>query len=886
MGDDLKPKASAVGDLATEALYLAESDPHRALALARQVGSHDLGRSGQQDEGDLEARALAKWAEGRANLHLGLHREAEVALEAAVELFASAGDRAGVARALVSLALERVGSGRFDEAIAMLYEAERDLTGADAARAAGQRALALQRAGRVIDAREDFDRAVAAFESAGMEVEAAVVKQNRALVHAYRGELDEADEDLEAAARIFALHDQPIRNAEVLHNQGFVAARRGDLPRALSLFDQAQRSAGELGALRPEMLVDRVEVCLQAGLSQEGRALAEAAVGVLEDAGFTADVPEACLLAARGCEQDGDPSAARDWALRAVELFGDQERPRWEILARYAVLRAEGADSSPPPDLADRLLGTAGELRRAGWAGRAVEAEVLAVELLVGGGRLDAARTILDQFAPGVARMLPLNRLGARLCQARWHLAAGDAQGAERALVSGLRALLSYQATLGSIELRAAAGGRVSEVMALGVALARASSRPARALWWMETVHAAQRTDPDGRVEDPEMDASLASLRDVMTLLAREPANVKETTVLRRRQSLLEEVVRRRSRHAVGLRAFGRRTFSVDAISEALGDKLLVEYAPVDKRLVAVVLYHGECRLVELASLSEVRHAVASLRLALQSALVTSPPLAALEALEAAGNTVQGLVLDPLALPQADDVVVVADGPVASTPWALLPDLAGTALVIATSADAALRPPKHFPSTELRVLTLAGPDLRYAEEEAEAVSALWQGSATFLKGDEASVGGAKAAMRCADVVHVAAHGVFRGDNPLLSSIRLSDGPMTGDELAQATKAARLVVLSCCNSGMADASGIGLSRLLTGAGATSVVASVSPVSDEGSVELMVALHGELVRHANPATALRTARQAAGGPLRSPSSAGFACFGNGFESVVVL
>ena len=191
---------------------------------------------GQPDGGGLQARALAKWAIGRASLHLGLHREAEVALEAAVELFASAGDRPGAARAMVSLALERVDAGRFDEAIAMLYKAEGDLTGADAARAAGQRALALQRAGRVIDAREDFDRAVDAFESAGMEVEAAVVKQNRALVHAYRGELDEADEDLEAAARTFGRLGQPIRNAEVLHNQGFVAARRGDLPRALSLF--------------------------------------------------------------------------------------------------------------------------------------------------------------------------------------------------------------------------------------------------------------------------------------------------------------------------------------------------------------------------------------------------------------------------------------------------------------------------------------------------------------------------------------------------------------------------------------------------------------------------------------------------------------------------
>ena len=85
--------------------------------------------------------------------------------------------------------------------------------------------------------------------------------------------------------------------------------------------------------------------------------------------------------------------------------------------------------------------------------------------------------------------------------------------------------------------------------------------------------------------------------------------------------------------------------------------------------------------------------------------------------------------------------------------------------------------------------------------------------------------------------------------------------------------------------MADASGIGLSRLLTGAGATAVVASVSPVSDAGSVEMMIALHGDLVRRANPASALRAARQAVGGPLRSPSSAGFACFGNGFETVVV-
>jgi len=169
MGDDLRPKASAVGDLATEALHLAESDPHRALVLAQQVEDWP-----DQDDVGLRVLALAEWAKGRASRHLGLHREAEVALEVAVGLFASAGDQPALARALIALAQERIDVGRFDEAIAVLDEAESGVTGADKALVAAQRALALQRAGRVIDARDDFDRAVNAFESAGLSMPIAV----------------------------------------------------------------------------------------------------------------------------------------------------------------------------------------------------------------------------------------------------------------------------------------------------------------------------------------------------------------------------------------------------------------------------------------------------------------------------------------------------------------------------------------------------------------------------------------------------------------------------------------------------------------------------------------------------------------------------------------
>jgi tetratricopeptide (TPR) repeat protein len=864
--------------LAAEALRLAETEPLRALALADQVADWpwpaDL---------SLHTKGLATWARGRASRHLGRYREAQALLESAVALLGRSGDRSATARASVHLALERIDAGRFDEAVELLDVAARDLSGTDAARAAVQRALALQRGGRIVDAREDWDAALNAFSAAGLAVEAAICRESRGLVHAYRGELALADADLAAAEAAFTGCGEHIRAVEAVHNRGFVAARRGDLPRALLLFDQAQSRAAELGALRPAMLVDRVEVCLQAGLAAEARALAEAAVEALEQGGLGADVPEACLLAARACEQDGDPAASAEWARRAVELFAEQRRPRWELLARYAAVRAEAADGPPTVDLARRLAGTAHELRQGGWASQAAEAEVRVVEAFVGTGRLDEARAVLDRVLPALRRALPLARLEVRLCQARLLWAAGDARAAEAALASGLRALSAYQATLGSIELRAAGGGRSGELIALGIAVARSRGAPARALWWMEAVRAAQQGGRDGRGADPEMGAAVENLRDVMALQAREGLQTREATVLRRRQAALEEVVRRCSRHAAGLQARGR-TPGARALARALGQRLLIEYAAEGRRLVAATLYREECRLVELGGLLEVRQAVTHLRLALQAAI--RHPGTDLWALRVAASDVEELVLGPLELPAAREVVVVADGVVASTPWGALARLANADVVVAPSAEALVRPRASRPvgSSGPRVLVVVGPGLRHGEEEGAVVKAAWQRRARVLQGSQARLSVAKPAMGRADVVHIAAHGSFNSGNPLLSTVRLGDGPVTGDELARATEGARLVVLSCCDSGRADPSGLGLSRLLNHAGTLAVVASVSPVSDASSVSLMQEFHREVAQGASPAAALASARQGATGPAALASSAGFVCFGDGYATVV--
>ena len=126
--------------------------------------------------------------------------------------------------------------------------------------------------------------------------------------------------------------------------------------------------------------------------------------------------------------------------------------------------------------------------------------------------------------------------------------------------------------------------------------------------------------------------------------------------------------------------------------SEALGPRLLVEYAPVGRHLVAVVLDGGRCRLFELAPLAEVREAVAGLRLALRTALDADPPTEDQPALREAAADVQRLVLGPLGLPPGREVVIVPDGPVLPTPWALLPDLATATVVVAASVRSLWRP--------------------------------------------------------------------------------------------------------------------------------------------------------------------------------------------------
>jgi CHAT domain-containing protein len=107
-------------------------------------------------------------------------------------------------------------------------------------------------------------------------------------------------------------------------------------------------------------------------------------------------------------------------------------------------------------------------------------------------------------------------------------------------------------------------------------------------------------------------------------------------------------------------------------------------------------------------------------------------------------------------------------------------------------------------------------------------------------------------------VHVATHGLFRQDNPMFSSIRLGDAPLTLFDLYGLRLGAELVTLSGCGTGLSAVVGgdelLGLLRGLLYAGARAVLASLWDVNDESTAEFMRFFYGRLETNPDKAAAL--------------------------------
>jgi hypothetical protein len=317
-----------------------------------------------------------------------------------------------------------------------------------------------------------------------------------------------------------------------------------------------------------------------------------------------------------------------------------------------------------------------------------------------------------------------------------------------------------------------------------------------------------------------------------------------------------------------------------------------VEFVELEDTLHAVCVMPGRTVRHCLGSMTQLRDMVgwlpfALLRLARQR---TSPAsaAAAMMLLRRTARRLDDILLRPLAREIADrPIVIVPTGVLQSMPWSLLPSAAGRPLTVCPSAALWHRSISAVPGAG-HVVVVAGPGLPGARAEAIEVAAVY-GTGPPLLGAQANVDAVTAAIPGAALVHLGAHGTVRGDNPLFSSLSLSDGPLTVYDLERLSRGADTVVLAACEVGhdvvLAGDELLGLSAAFLARQTRHVVASVLPIPDGATAPLMVSAHKLLAGGTFVAAALAHAQEQIdrSDPAAYAAAAGFVCIGAGFDSL---
>ncbi|ONI73165.1 hypothetical protein ALI144C_45350 [Actinosynnema sp. ALI-1.44] len=597
----------------------------------------------------------------------------------------------------------------------------------------------------------------------------------RGIARGYLFRLAAADRDFAAAARVLGQLDEHERVATCVHNRGFVALQAGNLPKALELFEQA--SSG-LRCGRAEALIDHASALLAAGMTRDASALLAQAEPLL--VGRESRLAEAVLAAGYCALRAGDVDHAASEAKRAQDLFRTQRRPAWTAAADALALRTDVIDVAAAKRVANRCVR---------W-GKRTEA----AELLLAAGK-QAPELLVELQAERTANTARLRAIG-WLARAK---SATTNQARIAACHAGMRVVTGYATVMG-------AGAR--ELAAELASVAIRHTRRARTVFaWIER----QRITV----------LPLVDTADLVQLRAAE-AQGDVTKAVR-----LEDRIRRRARVT-------RHEYGLAALTETLGDRMLVSYSSHNNELLACTVADGRMRVHHLGPLDPV-----AMRFSAQL-----------------GDQLDNQIIAPLRVGDRSLVVIPAEG-MSGMVWGALPSCAGRPMSLASSVAAWVRASRSRPGQG--VFAAAGPGLAHATREVAAIG--------FTR-VESEVDAVLGAMDGADVVHIAAHGKFRHDAPMFSCLRLSDGPLYGYDLARLTRAPRVLVLSACEVARAEV----FADVLLDRGGQVLIASTVAVPDEAAADLMTGFHRLLDAGAAPADALA-------GAQRRYGHLGFSCWGSG-------
>ena len=836
---------------------LALSRPSEALAAAREV----LARNPPASQA-----AVAHQAAGVVFREFGDIREAIEEFKAARRFARQAGDLDREADVSASLGMALVLVGQPQRGLSVLDELVERSGGVPAGRILIRRANAFYVLGRNAEALRDAQGAVALLAGAGDLVWEARAVHWRAAVYLAMGDIERADRDYARVETLYAECGQQVEYASARQERGVAAHIRGDLPTALAHLDHAQTLYDQLGIFAADLAANKCTVLLAAGLA--GDALREgntALARIEQDHGSTMRRAELLYSSALAAAATGDLGLAQDRSAEALRLFRRQQRPWWAARAELVLLLcrfSEGKDRSAGLLQAARRVTTRlDELDPV----RAVDAHLLTGQIALARGKRGEAARHLRIAADARRRGQLRTRSVGWLAQATWCEAEGNWRGMLAACDRGLALLDLHLRTLGATELRTVATANGAALADMALRHAVRQDDPRLLLEWSERWRGTVlRVTPVRPSADSDLVADLAALRNIATRLESALDSRAAAPALERERRRLEAAVRQRVLHTPAVEPGEAESFSTADLLHQLGDTDLVELTEVDGQRYAVVASAGRLHLVHVGPAQTATHTLAHALFALRREGAGRGTYR-LDLTEIGRRLEVSLLGESARLLRGGPVVVVPTGKLHAVPWGLMPSLADRPTAVTPSASAWLRARRAVRPDEDRVVLVGGPRLITGDAEVRHLVAQYP-DAVVLADGAATAERVMAAMDGAWLVHMAAHGTFRGDSPLFSAIELDDGPLTVYDLERLKQAPYHVVLSSCSSAIGVAVGadelLGLVSALISLGSAGVVASVVPVNDPATVPLMTALHEHLRAGSDLAQALTLARHAVG------------------------
>ncbi len=881
-------------------------DPRVSLHLAEVMIA--AGNLGEYPGG----QAFGFLARGNALVYLGEYREAVAALDAAGDLFCQLDDLVGWARTRLAwiVATHRLGLGQtvfpvVEEARAILlaWREWRHLAWLDT-----NAAYVSHELGRIADAERLLAGAQERFAALGPDFagQVAVVQANRGIMHTFLGNFAEALRLHQLARQTALARGEQITALRQEQNIGLVYAVQGRYTLALRHYTVAYEGfrRADLDTSAAWVTLNMLECQLGLNRSGEALALAEETIATFASHDAPAEAAKAQVLAARAHARLGDESSALaclDQAAAAFAQAGLAAQGALVAVQRGALLldSEEWSAAQTVVATAQRIFAAQRNTLRRAEAdliqARAALAlgDVPAAEALALTISRDAAEFDHAELAAGAHHLLG-RVAAARGLHERALVAYGDAlaevERAQRTLALDLSSgylgdkLAPYHDAIDtSLRLGRAheafsflerAKSRVlADYLAnnLQVRLRARSATDPALLAALERVRAEHNWLSQRRYGDSlsqqlagQSDAAAdAELRAAITLREREMGRILEQLALARTEGLILD-------GGVAVNELPRPSGLDD------GTALLEYYLHGsagylfvwrDDRLTVVALGVGEEGLHSL---------LRRWHLNLDATVRARGNVALLRRLGENARSLLAAFYDALVRPAVARIagcarlVIIPYGALHGVPFQALWDGDGHLIERAEVVTSPSCRVHELCQTRARrvgrsALALAhsqGGQLPGTLGEARLVASLLP-TALYLEA-EATRSSLTAHAADHDLLHLATHGVARGDNPALACLQFADGQLYTEDVCNLNLDGMLVVLSACETGKATIIGgdepMGLSRGFLYAGAATLVQSLWFAEDTATTQIMADFYRGLQRGLAKGAALRAAQLA--------------------------